>query len=76
MPYAIKGKTVVKKDSGKVVGHSSNPKKYLRVLNAVEHGWKPTGKKAKHHSADDGSFLISRAQKFGCMGKCGGRKKK
>jgi len=75
MPYAIKGKTVVKKDSGKVVGHSSNPKKYLRVLNAVEHGWKPTGKKAKHHSAEDGEFLLSRARKFGCMGKCGGKKK-
>ena len=41
MPYAIKGNSVVKRDSGKVVGHSSNPKKYMRVLNAVEHGWKP-----------------------------------
>ena len=59
MPYAIKGKTVVKKDSGKVVGHSENPKKYLRVLNAVEHGWKPTGKK-KHHSANDGCFVDAR----------------
>ena len=47
-----------------------------RLLNAVEHGWKPTGKKAKHHSADDGSFLTSRASRFGCMGKCGGGKKK
>lgn len=45
MPYDIKGNTVVKKDTGKVVGHSSNPKKYLRVLQAVEHGWKPSGKK-------------------------------
>ena len=59
MPYAIKGKTVVKKDSGKVVCHSENPKKYLRVLNAVEHGWKPTGKK-KHHSSCDGSFVDKR----------------
>jgi hypothetical protein len=41
MPYAIKGKTVIKKKSGKVVGHSKNPKKYMRVLQAVEHGWKP-----------------------------------
>lgn len=41
MPYKIKGNTVVKKDSGKVVGHSKNPKKYLRVLNAVENGWTP-----------------------------------
>jgi hypothetical protein len=28
-----------------------------------------------HHSANDGSFLASRAAKFGCMGKCGGKKK-
>jgi len=48
----------VKKDSGKVVGHSENPKKYLRVLNAVEHGWKPTTK--KHHSANDGCFVDAR----------------
>ena len=45
MPYRIKGDTVVKKDTGKVVGHSKNPKKYVKVLNAVEHGWKPSGKK-------------------------------
>ena len=38
MPYAVKGNTVVKKDTGKVVGHSKNPKKYLQVLNMVEHG--------------------------------------
>lgn len=48
MPYAIKGKTVVKKDSGEVVGHSKNPKKYMRVLQAVEHGFRPS--KQKHHS--------------------------
>lgn len=59
MPYAIKGKTVIKKDSGKVVGHSSNPKKYLRVLEAVEHGWRPS-KKSKHHSACDGKFIDDR----------------
>lgn len=41
MPYKIKGNSVVKKDSGKLVGKSKNPKKYLQVLNAVEHGWKP-----------------------------------
>ena len=41
MPYAIKDGTVVKKNTGKVVGHSKNPKKYMRVLQAVEHGWKP-----------------------------------
>ena len=43
MPYKIKGKTVVKSKTGKVVGHSKNPKKYIKVLRAVEHGWKPTG---------------------------------
>jgi hypothetical protein len=64
MPYAIKGNTVVKKNSGKVVGHSKNPKKYLRVLEAVEHGWKPKGKQ-KHHSAEDGSFLEERRRRFG-----------
>lgn len=42
MPYTLKGNTVVKKDTGKVVGHSSNPKAYIRTLRAVEHGWKPT----------------------------------
>lgn len=47
MPYAIKGNTVIKKNTGKVVGHSKNPKRYLRTLQAVEHGWKPKGKKAK-----------------------------
>ena len=41
MPYAIRGNTVIKKNTGKVVGHSKNPKKYLRTLQAVEHGWKP-----------------------------------
>ena len=45
MPYKIKGKSVVKADSGKVVGHSKNPKKYIRVLRAVEHGWKPSKKR-------------------------------
>lgn len=46
MPYKIKGKSVVK-DSGKVVGHSNNPKKYLHTLLAVDHGWRPTKKKMK-----------------------------
>lgn len=41
MPYAIKGNRVIKKDTGKTVGKSKSPKKYLRTLQAVEHGWKP-----------------------------------
>ena len=53
MPYAIRGKTVVKKDTGKVVGHSSNPQKYIKTLIAVEHGWKPNRKR----STSDGSIV-------------------
>jgi hypothetical protein len=59
MPYKIKGNTVVKKNTGEVVGHSKSPKKYMRVLQAVEHGWKPS-KKSKHHSAQDGKFIDDR----------------
>ena len=44
MPYKIKGKSVVKADTGKLVGKSNNPKKYLRTLQAVEHGWEPKNK--------------------------------
>ena len=47
MPYSIKGNSVIKANSGAVVGHSSNPKKYLRVLQAVEHGWKPSKNKSR-----------------------------
>jgi len=42
-----------------------------RLLQGVEHGWKPTGKparkkkKSKHHSADDGKFLAERRKRFG-----------
>lgn len=35
-----------------------------RLLNAVEHGWKPS-KKKRHHSANDGSFLDERRERFG-----------
>jgi hypothetical protein len=44
MPYSIRGNTVIKTATGKVVGHSSNPKKYLRTLQAVEHGFIPKKK--------------------------------
>ena len=44
MPYTIRGSAVVKKHDGAVVGHSTTPKKYLRVLQAIEHGWRPSGK--------------------------------
>ena len=50
MPYAIRNGTVIKKNTGEVVGHSSNPKQYLRVLNAVEHNPKFAAKlKRKKH---------------------------
>lgn len=42
MPYMINGRSVIKKSTGQVVGKSSNPKKYLKTLNAVDHGFKPT----------------------------------
>ena len=44
MPYKISGNSVIKADTGKLVGHSNNPKAYLRTLQAVEHGWKPSRK--------------------------------
>jgi len=65
MPYAKRGNTVIKKDTGEVVGHSQNPEKYMRVLQAVEHGWEPKGgkkiKRVKHHSAEMGSFHDKRS---------------
>lgn len=45
MPYKIKGNKVIKKSTGKVVGKSKNPKKYLRTLQAIEHGFKTTKNK-------------------------------
>jgi hypothetical protein len=37
----------------------------VRLLNAVEHGFKPTGKPAKHHSVSSGEFMDKRIKKFG-----------
>lgn len=57
MPYKIKGNTVIKKDTGEVVGHSKHPKEYLKALYAnADKG---------HHSAANGSFIDLRASKFG-----------
>lgn len=54
MPYAIRKKgnqyLTVNKETGKVKGtHASYAKaeRQRRLLEGVEHGWKPTGKKAK-----------------------------
>lgn len=41
MPYVIREDDVYRADTGKKVGHSKNPKKYKKVLNAIDHGWKP-----------------------------------
>jgi hypothetical protein len=47
MPYKIIGNKIIKKKTNQVVGQSSKPKKYLKVLNAVEHGWRPPKKNGK-----------------------------
>lgn len=51
MPYIRKGKTVYKKVDGlKKKGTSKTTgqaKAHLRVLQGIEHGWKPTGKKRR-----------------------------
>lgn len=51
MPYVRKGKTVYKKVDGlKKKGKSKSVKKakaYKRTLDAIHHGFKPTGKKAQ-----------------------------
>ncbi len=46
MPYKLKGRTVYKR--GKKVGSSKSAakaRKYLRTLQAVEHGWEPGQRK-------------------------------
>jgi len=54
MPYAIKksgaGFDIVKKASGKVVGHSktrADAESSIRARMAGEHGWKPSKGKGK-----------------------------
>ncbi len=46
MPYILKGNTVYKKKGKKLVkvGTSKKPKKYLRLLKAIEHGFRPKRK--------------------------------
>lgn len=45
MPYVKKGNAVYRKDTGQLVGHSANPTRYLRTLNAIEHGFVPNKQK-------------------------------
>ena len=54
MPYSVRKKgtkfQVINKQTGDVKGtHDSRVKaeRQMRLLYGVEHGWKPTGKKAK-----------------------------
>ena len=54
MPYAIRKSgekfKVINKETGKVKGtHESRIKaeRQMRLLYGVEHGWRPTGRKAK-----------------------------
>ena len=60
MPYKIRGNAVYKKDTGKLVGKSKNPKRYLRILQAIEHGFIPTkGKKMRRKSKQVGKRSLS-----------------
>lgn len=51
MPYKRIGKKVYKKVNGKKLKGKSKSvtkaKQHINVLRGVEHGWKPTGKKAR-----------------------------
>lgn len=50
MPVVARGKKIVEKATGKVVGTSTSAEKAksaARARNAARHGWKPTGKKRK-----------------------------
>lgn len=51
MPYKRIGKRVYKKVNGKKLKGKSKSvtkaKRYINVLQGVEHGWKPTGKPAR-----------------------------
>ena len=53
MPYIRQGNTIRKADTGKVVGRSRNPQKYLHTLLAIEHGWKPKKTARSHMKAFD-----------------------
>ena len=59
MPYIRKGKTVYKKVDGlKKKGKSKSVKKaksHMRLLQGVEHGWKPTGVSTKKSAWKGGS---------------------
>ena len=50
MPVVARGKKIVEKATGKVIGTSTSHAKAQRsanARNAASHGWKPTGKAAR-----------------------------
>lgn len=50
MPVVARGKKIVEKATGRVVGTSTSHAKAQRsanARNAAKHGWHPTGKKAR-----------------------------
>ena len=64
MPYKREGRKILHKKHGKwsvkqTAKSIKNAKSTIRLLQGLEHGWKPT-----HHSAEDGSFLTTRHKKF------------
>uniref|UniRef100_A0A6M3IF68 Uncharacterized protein n=1 Tax=viral metagenome TaxID=1070528 RepID=A0A6M3IF68_9ZZZZ len=70
MPYKREGNKVMHYKNGKwsvkqTCSSAAAAEAAIRLLQGVEHGWKPTGKKTKHHSAGDGTFLDERRKKFG-----------
>jgi len=73
MPYKREGKKILHKKDGKwsvkqTASSVKNAKSAMRLLQGIEHGWKPTGKRPKkHHSAVDGDFLEYRKRKFGVL---------
>ena len=70
MPYKREGKKILHKKDGKwsvkqTAKSVESAKSAMRLLQGIEHGWEPTEKRPKHHSASDGKFLEDRKRKFG-----------
>lgn len=54
MPWHIEGKSVVNSETGEVMGHSKNPKRYLRALYAnVPEARRHGKKKGRYQSYRD-----------------------
>ena len=59
MPWHIEGNSVVNSETGKVKGHSKNPKKYLAALYANV----PEARKKKKKKKETTSQFIERRNK-------------